>query len=544
MKNIKLLTSLITFVIVCAYIAILAKYQKSLDINAIPWHDGSHHFTLAANLFSHMRAGDYSNWLEAARNSPELLFAYTIFNFAFALLGGVKHEAIPLVYGFFFVLLVVIYSISLRSKDRSVKTLLFTTLFILSGLYTTAAGGAFDTRIDLLSASAGALSLVLVVNRKFYFAILFFLLAAFLKGAAFFLILPMLALGIFIEYFKEKIEVKWNLKFALQSISLAIPFLIFVKVLLASVLSYNLMKTGGSNLESRMEIFISNLNQYLIGGFSYYFTALRENSKTVYMYGGVLILFAASVFLKNKKLILSGVFVFLSLIYSYLLMTMSPLKSTVLIIWFLPCLMIALVFLTDFIYQTKNKEYLITILFLLSIIVLYKIPQKYKIPEDYLQAARSNIQKQTGEIAIKLDQKFENRFVKGAVFVNFLSAHGVISYNYDTYTSLIHKRVKSAKLDLAGWELATYSKEWKAEIEKYRDYELILLVLQEEPMGIPAENVPQKFGREIYLELEKSIQKNPNCFEKVADTIDLPHIKKRDAYFFSNTLDCKSILFP
>jgi hypothetical protein len=156
MKNIKLLTSLITFVIVCAYIAILAKYQKSLDINAIPWHDGSHHFTLAANLFSHMRAGDYSNWLEAARNSPELLFAYTIFNFAFALLGGVKHGAIPLVYGFFFVLLVVIYSISLRSKDRNVKTLLFTTLFILSGLYTTAAGGAFDTRNRFIVCKCGS----------------------------------------------------------------------------------------------------------------------------------------------------------------------------------------------------------------------------------------------------------------------------------------------------------------------------------------------------------------------------------------------------
>ncbi len=543
MEKKNILISSVTLVIVCVYIAIIAKYQKSLDVNAIPWHDGSHHFTLAANLFNHLRAGDYGYWLEVVRNSPELVFAYTIFSFAFALLGGVKHGVIPIVYGFFFVLLVVVYSFSLPGKDRRVKTLLFTTLLILSGLYSTHAGGAFDTRIDLLSASAGAMSLILVVNRKFYFAILFFILAAFLKGAAFFLILPILVLGIFVEYFKEKIEVKWNLKFALQSISLAIPLFIFAKVLLASVLSYNLMQTGGSNLESRMEIFISNLNQYLIGGFSYYFTALKENSKTVMVYGIAIVFFAASVFLKNKKLILSGAFVILSLVYSYLLMTMSPLKSVVLIIWFLPCTMIALAFLTDSIFKTKYNEYIITILFLLAVVVLYKIPLKYKITEDYLQAARNNIQRQTGEIAEKMDKKFGDRFMKGVVFVNFLSGHGVISYNYDSYTSLIHKKIKFSKLDLAGWEFATYSYEWKQEIEKYRDYELILLVLQEEPMGLPAVNSPQKFGRDVYLEFETSIKKNPNCFEKAANTIDLPHIKKRDVYLFFNTSDCKTVLF-
>ncbi|MBK7056528.1 MAG: hypothetical protein IPH52_16065 [Leptospiraceae bacterium] len=49
-----------------------------MDVNAIPWHDGSHHFTLAANLFNDLRGGDYGKWTESIRNFPELALAYTI----------------------------------------------------------------------------------------------------------------------------------------------------------------------------------------------------------------------------------------------------------------------------------------------------------------------------------------------------------------------------------------------------------------------------------------------------------------------------------
>lgn len=544
MRKLKLISTSLTILILVCYIAILAVYQKSLDKNAIPWHDGSHHFTLAANLFNHLSSGDFEYYLESLRNFPELILTYSILNLAFLLVGGVKQAAIPFVYTLFFILIVLSYFLSISKRERHTKSLLFTIVFILSGIYTTQAGGALDTRVDILSASAGAISLLFITSRNFYFGILFFLFASFLKGAAFFLILPMLLIGIAIEYLKEKITLDWNLKFLLKSISIAIPLLIFFKVLLASVLSYNLMQTGGSNLESRVQIFISNVNQYLIGGFGYYYKVLKENTNVVFIFLGIILAVLYSIWQKNKKLILSGFFVFFCISYSYVLMTMSPLKSGVLIIWFLPCTIVASIFFTDFIFKIRYNKYLILALLSITFIVLYKIPRKYNIPEDYLQLARNNIHQQASEIAIQLDEKYPSRFVKGVVFVNFLSAHGVISYNYDSYTNLIHKKVKKAKIDLAGWELATYSKEWKKEIERFKDYDLILLILQEEPMGIPATNTPQKYGREVYLELEKSRKEKPSCFTKITNTIDLPHIGKRDTYLFSNVPDCKAILFP
>jgi hypothetical protein len=462
-------------------------------------------------------------------SSPELFGQYTLI----ATLSNLLFYDRSIFLVIYFVLLIwLFWKIYCYSQKNLQQGLLLYVFLITSTIFLSSKGGVLDTRIDVIAIILFCFAILEIFNKNTLNGLLFTIIAMFLKSSMLFLAMPFL---LYMSY-KILINLKQYTKFEYIKLGLS-GLLLFVysyKILLKSI-AYNLMSTGGENAESSLLIYFEKLYQFISQDFYFYGKFLIQDPLLIVVLAYLFVkLLLKSTSIDNKKLIL--VF-FIFFAWSYFLLTSNPVHERVLLIWFYPVYFFGVLIVFRLLERNKMINIIIVILLIaqaLWIVFQNRYPNEWK--KDYYIEATNNIKKQSSQIVTHLNKNKESNDI--LILVNFLSNHGPVSYNYDVYRVLLHEELKQ-KRGILGWELSSYGIDWRNEVSKYiKDEQIILIILQENPLGIPHENNPQKYGQSNYNELMDFKKRNPECLLQIADKISLPHVNGRVVYEFQNTDNC------
>lgn len=520
------------FYYIFVYIALLVTYIITYHIQyndiRLPYFDGSHHFSELINYTISLGNEPFRAIISLWQSSPELFLSYTLIS-VFNNILFIDRNIITVIY--ILLLLFLFISVYTLTDKTLKKTLIVFTFLVTSTILISNTGGLLDSRIDVISILLFSISLIMLLQGKFYNSLLMIMLASFFKSSMIFLAFPV------ILYLTYKIFVgikQININNIIKIIVILCLIYIYIDSILLKSISYNLMSTGGSGAGNSLLLYINKIYLYLSQDFLFYGKYLIQDA---FFSLSFIYIFINLFFIEdkaNKKLIIMYILFFL---WTYFLLTSNPLHERVLLIWFYPVYLFGILVIFKL-----NKKYYVNffILFIIffiqisAIIINNKYPQEWK--QEYYYQATQNIKEQSKELSVYLDKEQNNSDT--IIFVNFLSNHGPVSYNYDVYRVLLHENLKYSR-KIYGWELSTYSENWKDEFKKYIvGMQKIILILQEEPMGIPQDNNPQRYGKDIYNSFVLYASSNKECVRKVAKDITLPHIKTRSIYEFLPSKKC------
>ncbi|MGH2307030.1 hypothetical protein ACRCD8_04605 [Aliarcobacter sp. ERUVET-8] len=476
-----------------------------------------------------MRDNFYRALITMWDSSPELFGQYTLI----ATLSNLFCYDRSIFLVIYLMLLVSLFwKVYCYSNKNIQQGLMLYILLVTSTILVSSKGGVLDTRIDVIAIILFCFAILEIFNKNTLNALLFTIIAMFLKSSMLFLSIPFL---LYMSY-KNLINLKQYTKFEYIKLGLSgvLLFVYLYKILLKSI-AYNLMSTGGENAESSLLIYFEKLYQYISQDFYFYGYFLIQDP----LFVGIIIYLFVKLLLKstsidNKKTIFAF---FIFLIWTYFLLTSNPVHERVLLIWFYPVYFFGVLIVFRLIGKNKLTNMIIVsflVVQVMSIVFQNRYPNEWK--KDYYNQATNNIKQQVSQIVEHLNKNQKSDDI--LILVNFLSNHGPVSYNYDVYRVLLHEKLDQ-KREILGWELSTYSADWRSEVSKYiKDEQIILFILQENPMGIPQENNPQKYGQSNYNELIDFKERNPECILQISDKISLPHVGARVAYELQNTDNC------
>lgn len=507
----------------------LVTYNVYYTSIRLPYFDGSHHYSELMNYALAIQNNFYIAMTTMWNSSPELFAQYTLIGTLSNLLF--YDRSIFLV--IYLMLLVWLFWKVYCYRNKNIQQgLMLYILLVTSTILLSNKGGFLDTRIDVIAIVLFCFAIVEIFNKNTSNALLFTIISMFLKSSMLFLAMPFL---LYISYqiiinFKEN-RISEYIKLGL---SLSLLCIYLYKILLKSI-AYNLMSTGGENAESSLLIYFEKLYQYISQDFYFYGKFLIQDPLFVAIVTYLFVkLLLKSTSIDNKKAIFAF---FIFFIWTYFLLTSNPVHERVLLIWFYPAYFFGVLIVFRLIGKNKLTNMIIVSLLLLQVISIVwqnRYPNEWK--KDYYNQATNNIKQQSSQIVEHLNKNQESNDI--LILVNFLSNHGPVSYNYDVYRVLLHEKLDQ-KREILGWELSTYGADWRSEVSKYiKDEQFILFILQENPMGIPQENNPQKYGQSNYNELIDFKERNPECILQISDKISLPHVGGRVAYEFQNTDNC------
>lgn len=495
----------------------------------LPYFDGSHHFSELMNYALAMQDDFFKSLYSFWNLSPELFAQYTLIGILSNLLFYDRNIFLVI---YFILLSWLFWKIFCYCQKNLQQGLLLYVLLVTSTMLISSKGGVLDTRIDVITIIFFSFAILEMFNKNTLNALLLTIIAMFLKSSMLFLAMPFL---LYMSY-KILINLKQYTKFEYIKLGLS-GLLLFVylnKILLKSI-AYNLMSTGGENAESSLLIYFEKFYQFISQDFYFYTKLLIQDPLFIVVLVYLFIkLFLKSTSIDNKKLILSF---FIFFIWTYFLLTSNPVHEKVLLIWFYPIHFFGVLILSHLVEKNKLGNIIIVTLLIVQALWLVfqnRYPNEWK--KDYYIEATNNIKKQSSQIVAYLNKNKESTDV--LILVNFLSNHGPVSYNYDVYRVLLHENLEQ-KRKILGWELSTYSDDWKNEVARYiKSKQNIIFILQENPMSIPQENNPQKYGQSNYNELIDFTKRNPECMLQLADKVSLPHIGSRVIYELQNTDNC------
>lgn len=520
------------------YIALIAvcivMYHFKHNSIRLPYFDGSHHFAEQINYAESLKEEPVHALNALWSTSPELSFSYTLLA-AFNNLMSCSRNTITAIY---FVLLAILFLGVYRFSENNIRrTVLIYACAISSTILLSNKGGLLDSRIDIISILIFSLSLILLLRKKFCEALLILLIAAFFKSSMLFLALPVM---IYLLYKVARDCRKINLIKIVQIVSIICLAYSYIDNIFLRSISYNLMSTGGGGAGSSFILYLTRIYSYISQDFLFYGRFLVRDavfsSSFVYLFGYLLLSKDKS----NKKLIIMYLLFF---VWTYLLMTSNPLHERVLLIWFYPVYLFGIFM----VFKVLKKEHVnfcvFSIIFLIQISVIAvqgRFPSEWN--KAYYEQATLDIKGQAKALSEHLDSDKINTDV--IIFVNFLSNHGPVSYNYDVYRVLLHENLEFSRR-IYGWELGSYSDNWEDEFKSHiKGKDKVILILQENPMGIPQENNPQKYGEHIYNKIKTFIETDSgNVLREIVEPIDLPHIGRRYIYEFNNSEQSIAKLF-
>lgn len=515
------------------YILLLVVYGITFNIYYIeirlPYFDGSHHFSELMNYALAMQRNFFQSLYSMWNTSPELFAQYTLIG---TLSNLFCYDRSIFLVIYIMLLVWLFWKVYCYSHKNIQQGLLLYVLLITSTILLSSKGGVLDTRIDVIAIMLFGFAILEIFNKNIINALLFTIIAMFLKSSMLFLTIPFL---LYISYqiiinFKDYTKSEY---FKL-GLSVILLFVYLYKILLKSI-AYNLMSTGGENAESSLLIYFEKLYQFISNDFYFYGKFLIQDPLFVVIVIYLFIkLLLKNTTIDNKKSIL---IFFIFFIWTYLLLTSNPVHERVLLIWFYPVYFFGVLIVFCLIEKNKLINMMIVFLLiieLLCIVLQNRYPNEWK--KDYYNEATNNIKQQSFQIVEHLNKNQVTTDI--LILVNFLSNHGPVSYNYDVYRVLLHENLEE-KREILGWELSTYSADWRIEIIKYlKNKQNIIFILQENPMGIPQNNNPQKYGQSNYNELIDFKERNPECVLQIADKISLPHVGSRVVYELQNTDNC------
>jgi hypothetical protein len=515
------------------YILLLGTYLVTYNVYytsiRLPYFDGSHHFSELMNYALAMRSNFFQSLYSMWSTSPELFAQYTLIGTLSNLLF--YDRSIFLV--IYLILLVwLFWKVYCYSNKNIQQGLMLYVLLIASTILLSSKGGVLDTRIDVIAIVFFGFAILEIFNKNIINTLLFIIIAMFLKSSILFLAVP------FFIYISYQIIINFKdykkSEYIKLGLSISLLFVYLYKILLKSI-AYNLMSTGGENAESSLLIYFEKLYQYIFHDFYFYGKFLIQDITFIIVIVLLFIKLLLRDTLKNDKKIILSFFLFF--IWTYLLLTSNPVHERVLLIWFYPTYFFGVLIVFKLIDKNRFTHiFIISLLFFQTflIVIQNRYPNEWK--KDYYIKATKDIKNQSVQIVQYLNKNSQSDSI--LILVNFLSNHGPVSYNYDVYRVLLHEKLKIKK-EIIGWELSTYGADWRKEVSKYlKSKQNIIFILQENPMGIPQENNPQKYGQSNYNELLNFKEKNFECMVQIADKVSLPHIGDRIVYEFQNTNNC------
>ena len=458
------------------------------------------------------------------------LFSYLFLSIFFFIVGaGDKAFAISYI---LCLLLVQISFYVIFSKDF-LKIAIGSMIFWIGGLFFSFKGGVFDLRLDIISVSMCIFSLAWFRKERYELAFFNLFVSSFFKSSAFFLLFPFFSFVILLNiYVKKGIQFK---KTFLINNEIVFARLIWFKItLFMGVLffhfsflrsfSYNLLGAGGENL-----------NEKIVNAFS---TALKPIDRSYY-YAQLLwmediwTLILVVIFLTisgwrvakkktmNKQATLVAI---LFLVYSYALLTLNPQHSEVLKIWMAPALFLVSIEIAEYSsLLRKMKRIFQLLLFILIVAAFYRsLPppkptlEKIQLEEVYKFRQISN---ETRDYIIKNFKEYSRIFVLG----NFAASEFMFPNYTDTFRAILHESFKSIRFKIDSGEFISFEKDMWQEIFliQYLKYDNVFLFLQANPEGIKGTHRVQKIGKIVYTQINNSIQKNPECYTLIADTVFL-----------------------
>ena len=226
--------------IVIILIYIMFKFINYIHIR-LPYFDGSHHFSELMNYALAMRDNFYRALITMWDSSPELFGQYTLI----AIFSNLLFYARSIFLVIYLMLLVSLFwKVYCYSNKNIQQGLMLYILLVTSTILVSSKGGVLDTRIDVIAIILFCFAILEIFNKNTLNALLFTIIAMFLKSSMLFLSIPFL---LYMSY-KNLINLKQYTKFEYIKLGLSgvLLFVYLYKILLKSI-AYNLMSTGGEN---------------------------------------------------------------------------------------------------------------------------------------------------------------------------------------------------------------------------------------------------------------------------------------------------------
>lgn len=471
------------FFIVFFYLLVLGHHLWSLT-NIAPVHDGSNHVAQASNTGLHLYHGRWVKfWEQIGGDRNEILssFYFSIMSFVF----GPGRIGWGVGWGLALLLSMFSVSVMARTQQSRFKYQVSWLFVLLFAPLIWRAGGLLDQRIDPLSVLLLIPVLVCIFEARFFVAVVFSFLAVLAKGVALPLVIIIWASAILAGLIPFGALVRdlpktWK-KVAVEWVIFVGASFFYLQHFLESVVSYNLMAVSASNsTESPLWIFIkASASQIYKSRDFYFFTLLKSHPFVILaLICAVMGLLMRQGDVKTKRLNIFGVIFFTS---TYLLFSAHPIKSAVLVVWFVPAIW-ALVSGLDFARIptriSKNASLRNACLggsLLWLLFINYGHSEIRMSPDS--RSHWLSIQNQADKIAVALK---ENGSKKVRVLTNFLWGMPNVSYNYDAFRVLLFERLGRDSPNFAGWEIGTYSSNWRKELGMFPADETLLFLLSAE----------------------------------------------------------------
>src|SRR5262249_55480797 len=151
-----LLEATASTLIVALFGLLLLKWHAATELTVVPFHDGSHHVANVATLLAEVRAQGLGFFAIFASHSPADALTYGILALLSAGVGSGR-----LAFGVAWLACLVAIAVGLflyfRSEQTRPASVLALAVLLFCGLFQSPIGGAWDTRVDLLSATVGVL---------------------------------------------------------------------------------------------------------------------------------------------------------------------------------------------------------------------------------------------------------------------------------------------------------------------------------------------------------------------------------------------------
>lgn len=513
-------------------------WHRSTESAQLPFFDGSRHVAWVANLVAALRADGPAQLAAYFSLDPQTFTAYAFLAIPTFIVGPGR-LAFGVGWAACLVLILAAVWLLLRRETGGPARSLLLALLLFPGLYQSRDGGIWDTRIDIFAITLGFLMLVAMVRGRTFATVGLLLAASFAKGAALPLFAPMVLGGFLLGYLPVR-RPRLGFGVALRAAAVCALAAVYVAQIWPRAVSYNLMATR-ADPDQRAAAFAANWWAYLSTDPLFYGTELALSYRG-WIAAVALALLAVGAWrrwpadLLRLGLLASGCFA-----YTYLLMTVSPLHNSVLTVWFFPALGLVALFLTRVAVAYLPRWLPPLLALALLVPTVGALPGRYPGPPPAYAAPTRTILGEVDQMASYLDGRFAGRSARVAVLANFWGIDGPVQHVTDTYRTLLHERLRRANLVLDGWELGAFSEDWLPELRMFRQYDELLLLIQQQPFkGIPHQEAA---GRSFRDHFERIRAERPDCFEQVAAPIRLPKVGQQTAWMVSADPDCRARLF-
>lgn len=547
MKKNKLFVGVLFFFIILFCLSILFsyiwKYHAYMQNTTLPDYDGNRHIAIVSNFIYGLTNLDFSSF-DLGKNSINL-FSYFYLAFCF-LIAGVGNSGFAFAY-LTCMAVIVIFTYLVHGKDFSKASSSYLGLLI-TGIVLSNKGGVYDLRLDIFSVTACIGSVSFLFQKRIFTSLILFFIAALFKGAAFFLLAPVLFFSIGYLFFSKNLDLRKEKSILVKLTLIIILGILFFSLSFWSSVDYNLMGAGGKSTTERILLFLQKLKNYF-SDYTFYYEEILSRKYSIFIFIGFPFLKILNL-LFFKRRIMEGFFIESSgfFFYSYIILTANPLHSNVLTIWLLPSIFLFIVSFTNefflfFKYVFKKKKIFVSIAILCGYIFVINQQRNYLFEKEVSQDAKS-IFFQTKSISNYI--KEESLKSKKIVFLaNFASSENQIPNYSDTYRALVQKDFSVPQAYIEADEFVSFDGDyWDVVFWKnYFLYDELFLLLQENPEGTQSNHRVQKIGKFLFGFFLKQMKNNPSCFTEIVNPIHLSKIGERKIVRIQkNTLCINTIL--